>query len=177
MDLERGLEVRGVVHDDFEEQRLVVHGQVADLDRGRQLVQVGLRAQPQRLVGDDRDRAFQVGGHELQCLPVHVDMGGVEFEGAPDAGEQGDHDDAPDEERGDLDAFGPFDDVGDRGVDEDDGDDAEADGALALLPAPGGQRHGDRGGGHQHQDAGGVGAALGVDVGVEEPGDQERDQR
>ena len=33
-DLERGLEVRGVVHHDFQEQRLVVQRQVADLDRG-----------------------------------------------------------------------------------------------------------------------------------------------
>ncbi|CAH0324841.1 hypothetical protein SRABI128_05059 [Microbacterium sp. Bi128] len=175
-DLERGLEVRGVVHDDFEEQRLVVHGEVADLDRGRELVQVGFRAQPQRLVGDDGDRTFQVGGHELQCLPVHVDMGRVEFEGAPDAGKQGDHDDAPDEERGDPDAFGPFDDVGHRGVDEHDGDDAKPDSAFALFPAPGGQCHRHRGGGHQDQDACGVSAALGVDVGVEQPGDQEPHQ-
>ena len=79
--------------------------------------------------------------------------------------------------RGDPDAVGTFEDVGDRGVDEHHGDDPEADGAPTLLPAAGGQRHGDGGRGHQHQDAGGVGAALGVDVGVEEPGDQERDQR
>ena len=82
-----------------------------------------------------------------------------------------------DKERSDPDAFGALEDVGHRGVDEHDGDDTEADGAFALFPAPGGKRHGNRGGGHQHQDAGGVGAALGVDVGVEQPGDQEPDER
>ena len=48
--------------------------------------------------------------------------------------------------------------------------------AWSRLPAPsGGQRHGDRRGRHQHQHAGGVGAALRVDVRVEDPGDQEGD--
>ena len=114
------------------------------------------------------DGPVQGGGHEFQRLPVQVDVGGVEFEGTQDPGEQRDHDDAQDEERGDPDAFGPFEDVGDRGVDEHHGDDPEPDGALALLPAAGRERDGDRRGGHQHQHAGGVGAALGVDVGVEE---------
>ena len=76
---------------------------------------------------------LEVGGHEFQRLTVQVDVGGVQFKGAPDPGEQRDHDDAQDEERRDPEPFGPFEDVGDRGVDEHHGDDAEADGALALL--------------------------------------------
>ena len=69
---------------------------------------------------------------------------------------------------------GPFDDVGDRGVDEDQRDDTEGDGQPALPRAAGGEGDRDRGGGDQDQDAGGVGAALGVDVGVEDDGDRER---
>ena len=53
-DLQFRFEVGGIVHDHFQEQRLVVHGQVADLDRGRQFVPVGLGAEPERFVGDDR---------------------------------------------------------------------------------------------------------------------------
>ena len=90
-------------------------------------------------MGDDGDGAVPAVGHELQRLPVQVDMGGVQFEGAADPGEQGDHDDPQDEERGDPDAFGPFEDVGHGGVDEHHGDDAEADGAFAL-PAGAGPR-------------------------------------
>ncbi|MCY1224670.1 hypothetical protein D9M72_368380 [compost metagenome] len=45
-----------------------------------------------------------------------------------------------------------------------------------MLPPTGRQCDRHRSRGHQHQDAGGVGAALGVDVGVEEPGDQESDR-
>ena len=36
---------------------------------------------------------------------------------------------------------------------------------------------GDAGTGHQHQHAGGVGAALGADVGVEDPGHEQVDDR
>jgi hypothetical protein len=49
------------------------------------------------------------------------------------------------------------------------GDNTDAYGVFVLPPATGRQRDGNGGGGHQHQDAGGVRAALGV--GVEEEAD------
>ena len=86
---------------------------------------------------------------------------------------QRDRDDRGDEAGADLDAVGPLDDVGDRGVDEDRGDDARSRRSAALRRRRrAASVTATRGRGHQHQDAGGVGAALGVDVGVEDPGDR-----
>ncbi len=78
-----------------------------------------------------------------------------------------------DEQRRDLDAFRPFDDVHDRRVDEDERDDREP--ARALWPDR--DRHGNRGRRHQHEHAGRVGAALRVDVGVERDRHDEADRR
>ena len=83
-------------------------------------------------------------------------------------------DDRGDEAGADLHAVRALDDVVDGRVDEDRGDHREADRRPALPRPARGERHRHRGGGDQHQHAGGVGAALGVDVGVEDPGDQER---
>lgn len=44
---------------------------------------------------------------------------------------------------------------------------------LPLLQSAGRERHRHRSRGHQYQDAGGVGTALGVDVGLKQPIDQE----
>ena len=103
-----------------------------------------------------------------------VDAGDAQLEGAGEPGQQRDEDDARDEAGADLHAVGALDDVDDGGVEEDRRDDGEADGPAALAGAAGGDGHGDRGGADQHQHAGGVRAALGVDVGVEDPGDEER---
>ena len=46
-------------------------------------------------------------------------LGDAQFEGAREPGGQGHGEDGSDEDRGDLDALGAFDDVRDRCVDED----------------------------------------------------------
>ena len=54
----------------------------------------------------------------------------------------------------------------DGGVDEDRGHRRRTSSAARVPPV--GDGHRDRGRGHEEQDARGVGAALGVDVGLEE---------
>ena len=81
-----------------------------------------------------------------------------------------------DEPRGDLDAVRPLDDVGDRGVDEHQRDQHERDAAAAAWLAQSSSVTATAAGRHQHQHAGRVRAALGVDVGLEEHGDEERDR-
>ena len=85
-----------------------------------------------------------------------------------------DADDGEDEERGDPDALGPLDDVDDRRVDEDERDHQEIRQPAAAGPVDD-QRDRDRRRRHQHEDAGGVGAALRIDVGLEEDRHDERD--
>ena len=63
-------------------------------------------------------------------------------------------------------------DVDERRVDEDQRDQAERRRTGRARRRV--QRHGDRGRRHQHQHAGRVGAALRLDVGLEENRDQER---
>ena len=61
-----------------------------------------------------------------------------------------------------------------RRVDEHEGDGRNATVSQRWPARAGGEGDGDGSRGHQHQHAGGVGAALGVDVGIEDPGDEER---
>ena len=79
-----------------------------------------------------------------------------------------------DEPGSDLHAVGPLDDVDDRGVDED-----ERDHACRRATAGAARRTDSvtatRRRGHQHQHAGRVGAALRLDVRLEEHRDDERD--
>ena len=97
---------------------------------------------------------------------------------APEPRDERDDDDRGDEERGDLDAVRPLDDVDDRRVDEDQRRSRRTPTAAPRVPAPpGGERDGDGRRGHQDQHAGGVGAALGVDVGPEDERDGEGDRR
>ncbi len=106
---------------------------------------------------------------------VQVHDRGPELEGASQPRDDRDPDDRRDEEATDLHAVRALEDVVDGGVDEDQRDDREGDGQPALAGPPRGQGHGDGGGGDEHQDARRVGAALGVDVGVEDPRHRERD--
>ena len=76
-----------------------------------------------------------------------------------------DHD-AEDEQRRDLDAFGPLHHVRDRGVEEHRGDRKE--GNPPRHPAPRADRHRERRRAHQHQHAGGIRAALRLDIGAED---------
>ena len=56
------------------------------------------------------------------------------------------------------------------------GEHGEADGGRPLPAADRGDGHGDGAGDHHRQDAGGVRAGLGVDVGVERDGDDDADR-
>ena len=85
-------------------------------------------------------------------------------------------DDRDDEPRGDLHAVRPLDDVDDGGVDEHQRDQHERE-ALPRLARQTQQRHRHRRRRHQHQHAGRVGAALRVDVGLEQQRDEEHDRR
>ena len=132
-----------------------------------------------RVVGDDADRRRAAGlvDEPLGRL-VELDLGHAQLGRAPEPRDERDDHDRGDEEGGDLDAVRPLDDVDDRRVDEDQRDQRRRPTAAPRWPAPPGrERHGDGGRGHQDQHAGGVGAALGVDVGPEDERDDEGDGR
>jgi hypothetical protein len=69
---------------------------------------------------------------------------------------------------------GPFDDVCDRGVAEDQRYYAEGDGEPALACAACSQGDGDGCGGDDDQHPGGICAALGIYIGTEDDRDDER---
>ncbi|UUS33918.1 MULTISPECIES: hypothetical protein [Streptomyces] len=75
-------------------------------------------------------------GDELAGRLIEDDAIGAQFGGAGDAGDQRDDDDPGDEEGGDDDAVGLVDDVGDQGVEQDRGQQAEADGGGDAASRP-----------------------------------------
>ena len=107
--------------------------------------------------------------------------------GPPKPRENRDCQHAADKDRRDDDAVGPLDHVGDRGVDKHETDHEEVGERCAAAkdaPSVGRQglvadvdERGDRGTGHEHEHAGGIGAALCRHVGVERPGDEQVDRR
>ncbi len=173
---EHGLELRGVLDRHLDEDQVVLGRDVVVRPDLALLLLVLGEVAAVGLVGDQAQRPMGVVAHEALGGLVEDDVGDPEFEGALEPGEQGDEHDGGDEAGADLHAVGAFGDVEGRGVEEDGRDDREADGPAGLAGGPGGDGDGDRGGADQHEYAGGVGAALGVHAGVEEPGDQEGDQ-
>src|SRR5215208_1403489 len=127
-------------------------------------------------VGDDVDVA-------LVRRPVYKALGRLvdlypllpELEGAVRPGEERDKDYRADEEGCYRDPVGPVIDVGGEGVDEDGGDQAEGKRAAPRPPAVRRQGHSEGRRGHHRQNAGGVGAALGVNIGREDHRDGEGD--
>ena len=130
------------------------------------------------VVGDEAHRAAAAGlVIQRSAVSSKLDGGGAQLGRAHGPGDERDDDDRDDEEAGDLDAVRPLDDVGDGRVDEDQRDRRRRPTSATRCPrSRRRQGHGDRGRGDQHQHAGGVGAALGVDVGVEDHGDHEGDR-
>ncbi len=128
-----------------------------------------------RFVRDQVDAAAGAVPDEQLSHLVQLDVLHPQLEGPAEPGHQRDADDAGDEAGADLDAVGPLVDVGRGRVDEDRRDRGERHRLTTLPGAAGRQRHRHRRRGDEDQDAGGVRAALGVDVGPEDDRDDERD--
>ena len=119
--------------------------------------------------GDDADELVVVFGEDVVGALVELDVGDAELCGADGTGDEGAEEDGGDEDGGDLEAFGTLHDIGEGGVGEDGGGGDEGPAEFRLPDA---EHDGDGGRGDRDEDAGGVCAALGVDVCMEEEGDE-----
>lgn len=92
-----------------------------------QLLPVPVGTEAFGFVRDDPDRSVRVVGRELQGLPVHLDVRGPQLECPPHPGDEADHQNAKDEQGGNFQAVRALDGVDHGGVNEDQGNEAEAD--------------------------------------------------
>ena len=123
----RRSEVRGILDRDFEEEHGVAGGDWLASRSSRSFKKVLAGVALIRVVGDDANRSAAAASL-ISALPfVEVNRGRAQLSRAEATGDQRDDDDGADEEGGNLDAIRSFDDVGHRGVDEDERDDAEAE--------------------------------------------------
>ena len=140
-----------------------------------QLVRVFLGASRVGPVGDDSHG--RAGGlpDEPFRQRVRFDALDAQLRRAQDARDHRGHDDRDDEPGGDFHAVRPFDDVGDRRVDEHQRDRGKRETRRHALVERR-KRHGHRRRRHQHEHAGRIRAALRLHVGAENVGDEERDR-
>ncbi len=84
------------------------------------------------VVGDDPNSAAAHLFNKAAGRVIEFDSLHTQFQSPPDARDQGSNNDPADKQASDLDAFGPFHDIDDGGVDEDQGHQAEAEGGASF---------------------------------------------
>jgi hypothetical protein len=157
---------------DFEEDDLLVQGKsMLRADQVVDALEVFRGAGP-GAPGYEADRLVPNGAQEVGRVGGEFNARDPQFGGAGGARYEGDEKDGEDEKAGDFEAFGALPDVHECGVDEDKGDKEEGEAGSGV---PDGEGDGAGGRGDDNQNAGGVCAALGIDVGVKADGYEKGD--